>query len=200
MGGTGILVGGQNCSQYEKGAYTGETSPAQLAEVASSVLIGHSERRHKLGETDIVVRAKIDAALATTLTPVLCVGETPSVRARTGEYVAYVMEQVRSSLSDRSSDDIERIVVAYEPVWAIGTGVAATPGDAQEMTSAIRSAIDGLAPGVGQRVRILYGGSVTPENAAELLDQPDVDGALVGGASLKSADFLAIIEAAPIAI
>ncbi|MCC6703484.1 MAG: triose-phosphate isomerase [Thermomicrobiales bacterium] len=195
--GSNIIVGAQNCSPHERGAYTGEISAWQIAEVASSVLIGHSERRHKLGETDNVVRSKIDAALAAGITPVFCVGETPNVRNRTGEYVPYVMEQVRSSMSERSYDEITRMVVAYEPVWAIGTGVAATPADAQEMTAAIRLAIDGIAPGAGERVRILYGGSVTPANAAELLAQPDVDGALVGGASLNAADFLAIVEAAP---
>lgn len=192
-----VIVGAQNCSQFERGAYTGENSAFQIAEVATSVLVGHSERRHRLGETDNVVRGKMDMALAAGLTPIFCVGETPNVRARTGEYVPYVMEQVRSSLSDRSAEQIARIVVAYEPVWAIGTGVAATPGDAQEMTAAIRIAIEALAPGVGNAVRILYGGSVTPSTAAALLAQPDVDGALVGGASLKAADFLAIVEAAP---
>jgi triosephosphate isomerase len=198
--GSNIIVGGQNCSQFGPGAYTGEIAADQLAEIASSVLVGHSERRHKLGETDLVVRAKIDAALAAGLTPVFCVGETPNVRARTGEYIPYVLDEIRCGLSDRSPDEVAGIVIAYEPVWAIGTGVAATPEDAQEMTSAIRSAVELLAPGTGERVRILYGGSVTPDNAEVLLSQPDVDGALVGGASLKADDFLAIIEAAPAAI
>lgn len=195
--GSDMIVGAQNCSQFAQGAYTGEISATQIAEIASSVLIGHSERRHKLGETDLVVRAKIDAALAAGLTPILCVGETPNVRARTGEYIPYVIAQVQSGLGDRPLHEIARIVIAYEPVWAIGTGVAATPEDAQEMTAAIRTAVDEIAPGAGEIVRILYGGSVTPENAEVLLAQPDVDGALVGGASLNAADFLAIIEAAP---
>lgn len=195
--GSEVIVGAQNCSQFAKGAYTGEISAGQIAEIGSSVLIGHSERRHKLGEHEHVVREKLDAALSAGLLPVFCVGETPNVRARTGEYVPYVMEEIRSGLSDRPYDDIVKVVIAYEPVWAIGTGVAATPEDAQEMTAAIRATVDELAPGAGEVVRILYGGSVTPENAEVLLAQPDVDGALVGGASLNAGDFLAIIEAAP---
>ena len=195
--GSQIIVGAQNCSRYDRGAYTGQLSALQVAEVASSVLLGHSERRQKLDETDAVVRSKVDAALAAGLMPVLCVGEIASIRNKPGEYVPYVMEQVRASLAGRTFEEITRIVVAYEPVWAIGTGVAATPADAQEMTEAIRHAIDDIAPGAGELVRILYGGSVTPANAAELLEQPDVDGVLVGGASLNADDFLAIVEAAP---
>ena len=110
--GSDIIVGAQNCSQFARGAYTGEISADQIAEIATSVLIGHSERRHKLGETDIVIRSKIDAALAAGLTPIFCVGETPNVRARTGEYVPYVMEEIRSGLADRPSDEISRIVIA----------------------------------------------------------------------------------------
>ena len=195
--GSDVIVGAQNCSQFAKGAYTGEISANQIAEIGASVLIGHSERRHKLGETDLVVRAKIDAALAAGITPVFCVGETPNVRAKTGEYIPYVLEQIRSGLSDRPHEEIDRIIIAYEPVWAIGTGVAATPEDAQEMAAAIRAAVEDRSPGSGEAVRILYGGSVTPANAAVLLAQPDVDGALVGGASLNAIDFLEIIEAAP---
>lgn len=198
--GSHIIVGAQNCSRYDRGAYTGQLSALQVAEVASSVLLGHSERRQKLDETDSVVRSKVDAALAAGLMPVLCVGEVASVRNSPGEYVPYVMEQVRASLAGRTFDAITRIVVAYEPVWAIRTGVAATPADAQEMTEAIRHAIDSIALVQAHWCGFSTAGSVTPANAAELLAQPDVDGVLVGGASLNAADFLAIVEAVPRAI
>jgi len=195
--GSDVRVGVQNCSEFERGAFTGELAPSQIAEIASLVIIGHSERRQKLGETDATIRAKLDAVLLAGLTPILCVGETLEIRNRPGDYVPFVVQQIRASLADRSAEQISGIVIAYEPIWAIGTGVAATPGDAQEMSAAIRAAVDEIAAGAGARVRIQYGGSVNPSNAAELLGQPDVDGALVGGAALKAADFLAIIDAAP---
>ncbi len=196
--GTTVAIGAQNCSHLGRGAVTGELACDQIAEVAMYVLIGHSERRALAGEDDELLRGKLDAALNAGLTPILCVGESSNVRAHTGEYVPYVLAQVRTVLRDRPNSDIARVVVAYEPIWAIGTGVAATPEDAQEMAAAIRRAIDELAPGVGNSVRILYGGSVNAGNAAELLSQLDVDGALVGGASLVARDFLAIVNAAPI--
>ena len=195
--GSAVAVGAQDCSPHSRGALTGELAADQVADVASMVLIGLSERRQKLGERDDLIRSKLDAVLAAGLTPILCVGESANVRARTSEYIPFVLEQIRSALSDRAASEISNTVIAYEPVWAIGTGVAATPHDAQEMTAAIRTAINELAPGAGATIRILYGGSVNPANAAELLAQPDVDGALVGGASLIAADFLAIVEAAP---
>jgi triosephosphate isomerase (TIM) len=194
--GTQVAVGAQNCWAAAKGAFTGEISPVMIAELGSLVLIGHSERRQLLGETDAIVRAKIDAALATPLTPIVCVGESLDTR-RQGEAVAYVSTQISAALADRPDDDLIRIVVAYEPIWAIGTGVAAAASDAQEMCASIRSAIAEFAPLATPGMRILYGGSMTPANARELLTQPDVDGGLVGGASLKAADFLAIIAAAP---
>jgi triosephosphate isomerase (TIM) len=194
--GTQVAVGAQNCWSAPKGAFTGEISPVMIAELGSLVLIGHSERRQLLGETDAIVRAKIDAALATPLTPVVCVGESLDTRQQ-GNAVAYVSTQISAALADRPGADLNRLVVAYEPIWAIGTGVAATASDAQEMCAAIRLAIAAFSPAVASGIRILYGGSMTPANARELLTQPDVDGGLVGGASLKAADFLEIIAAAP---
>ena len=193
---TSVAVGAQNCWSAEKGAFTGEISPVMVAELGSLVLIGHSERRQLLGESDALVRAKIDAALAATLTPVVCVGESLETR-REGEAVAFVSAQIVAALADRSIDELRRIVVAYEPIWAIGTGVAATATDAQQMCAAIRSAISTFSPETASEMRLLYGGSMNAANARELLSQPDVDGGLVGGASLKADDFLGIIAAAP---
>ncbi len=193
--GTQVAVGAQNCWSAAKGAFTGEISPVMIAELGSLVLIGHSERRQLLGETDAIVRAKIDAALTTPLTPIVCVGETLDTRQK-GDAVTYVSAQISSALAHRPDAELHRIVVAYEPIWAIGTGAAATSLDAQEMCSAIRAAIAALSPAAAPRMRILYGGSMTPANARELLAQPDVDGGLVGGASLKAADFLEIIASA----
>ena len=194
--GTAVAIGAQNCWSAEKGAFTGEISPVMVAELGSLVLIGHSERRQLLGESDAHVRAKIDTALTTPLTPVVCVGESLGTRQQGGA-VAFVSAQISAALADRPDDELNRLVVAYEPIWAIGTGVAATASDAQEMCSAIRSAIADFAPLAAPGMRILYGGSMTPANARELLEQPDVDGGLVGGASLKAGDFLGIIAAAP---
>lgn len=195
--GSPVTVGAQDCSHLGRGAVTGELAADQVADIATYVLIGHSERRQLAGEDDELIRAKLDAALGAGLIPVVCVGESANVRAHTGEYTPFVLAQVRAALRGRSNEDVARIVIAYEPIWAIGTGMAATPADAQEMASAIRTAVDDLAPGTGAIVRILYGGSVNAGNAAELLAQPDVDGALVGGASLVPEDFLTIVNAAP---
>ena len=194
--GTPVVVGAQNCWSAEKGAFTGEISPVMVAELGSLVLIGHSERRQLLGESDALVRAKIDAAFATPLTPVVCVGESLETRQH-GEAVAFVSAQITAALADRTDQDLRRIVVAYEPIWAIGTGVAATALDAQEMCAAIRTAIATFSPETASGMRLLYGGSMNAANAQELLSQPDVDGGLVGGASLKADDFLGIIAAAP---
>jgi len=194
--GTSIAVGAQNCWSAEKGAFTGELAPGMIRELGSMVLIGHSERRQIIGEDNALIRAKLDAALAANLQPILCVGETLETR-QAGQAVSFVEGQIDSALSGRTPDELGRIVVAYEPIWAIGTGVAATPADAQEMSAAIRAALNRLQPGAGDAMPVLYGGSVNPGNAAELLSQPDVDGALVGGASLVAEDFLGIISAAP---
>jgi triosephosphate isomerase len=196
VSGSSIAVGAQNCWTAEKGAFTGEIAPGMIEELGTMVLIGHSERRQIIGEDDALIRSKLDAALAAGLRPILCCGETLETR-QAGNAVSFVEGQIDAALSGRSENELAKIVVAYEPIWAIGTGVAATPADAQEMSAAIRSAIERLSPGAGEAMPILYGGSVNPGNAAELLSQPDVDGALVGGASLVADDFLAIINAAP---
>jgi len=194
--GSSVAVGAQNCWIAEKGAFTGEIAPGMIAELGTMVLIGHSERRQIIGEDDALIRAKLDAALAAGLRPILCVGEPLEIR-QAGNAVSFVATQIDAALSGQSPEDLATIVVAYEPIWAIGTGVAATPADAQEMSAAIRAAIERLVSGAGAIIPILYGGSVNPGNAAELLSQPDVDGALVGGASLVADDFLAIVNAAP---
>ena len=160
------------------------------------VLVGHSERRQIFGERDALVRSKLDAALSAGLEPILCVGESLDIR-QSGSAVAFVTAQINAALVGRSPEALARIVIAYEPIWAIGTGIAATSVDAQEMSAAIRVAIAAISPERASAMRILYGGSVGPANASGLLAQPDVDGALVGGASLKVADFLAIIAASP---
>jgi triosephosphate isomerase len=194
VAGSPIKIGAQNCWSAQKGAFTGELSPAMIAEIAPLVLIGHSERRLILGESDELIRAKIDAALAAGLEVVFCVGETLETR-QAGNAESHVANQVHAALDGRAVEDFDRITVAYEPVWAIGTGVAATPADAQEMSASIRTELAAIDAAYADRVRILYGGSVNAANAAELLAQPDVDGGLVGGASLVAADFLGILGA-----
>jgi triosephosphate isomerase len=193
---SGVALGGQNMHDKASGAFTGEVAPAMLVDLGCQyVILGHSERRTLFGETDAIVNAKTKAALAAGLTPIVCVGETLEERegCRTD---AVVTTQVRGSLVGLSAADIEKIVVAYEPVWAIGTGKVATPLQAQEVHALIRSLLAGLAsPEVAGKVRIQYGGSVKPDNAADLACQPDIDGALVGGASLKADDFLGIAKA-----
>lgn len=180
----GVAVGGQDCHQKTNGAHTGDVSAEMLKDAgASYVIVGHSERRADHGETDIIVKAKAEAALRADLTPIICVGETEAQR-KAGEEEEVVGAQLRGSLPDG-----DHIVVAYEPVWAIGTGLTPTPADIAAMHAFIRKE-------VGSRVRILYGGSVKPSNAKEILAIPNVNGALVGGASLRAEDFFAIITAA----
>jgi triosephosphate isomerase len=193
---SGVALGGQNMHDKASGAFTGEVAPAMLVDLGCQyVILGHSERRTLFGETDAIVNAKTKAALAAGLTPIVCVGETLEEREG-GRTDAVVTTQVRGSLVGLSAADIEKIVVAYEPVWAIGTGKVATPLQAQEVHALIRSLLAGLAsPEVAGKVRIQYGGSVKPDNAADLACQPDIDGALVGGASLKADDFLGIAKA-----
>jgi triosephosphate isomerase len=178
------------------GAFTGEVAPPMLVDLACRyVILGHSERRTLFGETDAIVNAKTKAALAAGLIPIVCVGETLSER-EAGRTAAVVSEQVTGSLAGLSAADIGRLVIAYEPVWAIGTGKVATPEQAQEVHALIRGLLAKLAsPAVADSVRIQYGGSVKPDNAAVLAAQPDIDGALVGGASLKADDFLGIAKA-----
>ena len=191
-----VALGGQNMHDKASGAFTGEVAPPMLVDLGCRyVILGHSERRTLFGETDGIVNSKTKAALAAGITPIVCVGETLEER-EAGRTEAVVSAQVKGSLAGLAAADIERIVVAYEPVWAIGTGKVATPQQAQEVHALIRDLLAGLAsPAVAAAVRIQYGGSVKPENAADLAALPDVDGALVGGASLKADDFLAIAKA-----
>lgn len=191
-----VALGGQNMHDKPSGAFTGEVAPPMLVDLGCSyVILGHSERRTLFGETDAIVNAKTKAALAAGLTPIVCVGET--LEEREGNRTeAVVTTQVNGSLAGLSPADVEKVVIAYEPVWAIGTGKVATPQQAQEVHALIRRLLAGLAsPAVAAKVRIQYGGSVKPDNAADLAAQPDIDGALVGGASLKADDFLGIAKA-----
>ena len=196
IAGSDVALGGQNAHDKSSGAFTGEVAPAMLVDLGCRhVILGHSERRTLFGETDAIVNAKTKAALAAGLTPIVCVGETLAER-EAGRTAAVVETQVKDSLAGLSPADLEKIVVAYEPVWAIGTGKVATPEQAQEVHARIRRLLGEIAsPAVAAKVRIQYGGSVKPDNAADLAAQPDIDGALVGGASLKADDFLAIAAA-----
>jgi len=191
-----VGLGGQNMHDKASGAFTGEVAPAMLVDMGCRyVILGHSERRTLFGETDATVNAKTKAALAAGLTPIVCVGETLEER-ESGRTQAVVTTQINGSLAGLPPADLEKVVVAYEPVWAIGTGKVATPQQAQEVHALIRGLLGSLAsPAVAATVRIQYGGSVKPDNAADLAAQPDIDGALVGGASLKADDFLGIARA-----
>ena len=193
---SGVALGGQNCHDKESGAFTGEVAPAMLRDVGCRyVILGHSERRSLFGETDAIVNAKVKAVLAAGLTPIVCVGESLEEREG-GRTEQVVSTQVLGSLAGIPAADLGRIVVAYEPVWAIGTGKVATPQQAQDVHALVRSLLAKLSsPAVADTVRIQYGGSVKPDNAADLAACPDIDGALVGGASLKADDFLAIARA-----
>ncbi|MEQ8405555.1 MAG: triose-phosphate isomerase [Oceanicaulis sp.] len=186
-----VSLGGQDCSAYEPGAHTGDIAASMLKALGCThVILGHSERRSGHQENNETVKAKAEAAIAAGLAPIICVGETLAER-ETGQAEQVVMGQLAASLPEGA--DAEHLVIAYEPVWAIGTGKTATPDDAQAMHAQIRKAWPGED---GGGLRILYGGSVKPDTAAELLAQSDIDGALVGGASLDADDFAAIIGAA----
>jgi triosephosphate isomerase len=192
-------VGAQNIHWQASGAFTGEIAASMLSGVCQYVILGHSERRAYFGETDEGVQRKTATALAAGLTPIICVGESETQRTM-GLTMEWVALQVRAALYGRSAEEIGRSVIAYEPIWAIGTGLAASGPLAQEVIAHIRMVLQDLAgPSAGQ-VRIVYGGSVTGANAAEFFGQPDVDGALVGGASLKVAEFTAIVAAAAAAL
>lgn len=192
----GCYLGAQNCAYEDKGPFTGEVSAAMLKPYCSYIIAGHSERRHVLGESDEIVAAKVKAILRNGIRPILCVGELFGER-ESGQAQSVVDRQLRSAFEGVSSAQAWDVVVAYEPVWAIGTGRAATADDAQEMAAFVRSTLGDLfGPSVAERVRIQYGGSVNAANAATLLSLPDVDGALVGGASLKAGEFSAIVDAA----
>lgn len=191
--GSPVALAGQTMHAEDKGAFTGEISPAMLLDLGCThVILGHSERRQLFGETDEGVMKKARVAIDRGLVPILCIGETLDER-EAGRTFDVVGRQLEAALRRLTPDEAAGAVIAYEPVWAIGTGKNATPADAQEVHAAIRAALD---PSLRERTRILYGGSVKPDNAAALLAQPDVDGALVGGASLDAAGFGAILRAA----
>lgn len=191
-----IGIGAQNLAEADSGAYTGETSGAMLADCgASHVIVGHSERRALFGESDAVVAVKLRRALDAGLCPILCVGETLAER-ESGATEAVVSRQLAVAVQGLDAVALARIVVAYEPVWAIGTGRTATPEQAQDVHALLRAQLRGLDAKVSDSAKILYGGSVKPGNAASLFGQPDIDGGLIGGASLVAAEFAAILAAA----
>lgn len=192
--GTGIDVGAQNMNDNLSGAFTGEVAPGMIKDAgAYHVIIGHSERRQIYGETDALVNKKTKLALEQSLTPIVCVGETLAER-EAGNTFKVVERQVLEGLKGITSTQAVLLVVAYEPVWAIGTGKTATPSQAQEVHAFIRKKLETLFGGESTRVRILYGGSVKPDNIDQLMSQPDIDGGLVGGASLKAEDFARIVK------
>lgn len=192
---TPIQLGAQNMHAAESGAYTGEVSASMLKSVGCDyVILGHSERRTIFGETDEEVGEKVQAAYSNGLVPIICVGETLDEREQNKEYQV-VERQLRAAIGTTRFDDPESLVIAYEPVWAIGTGRTASPQQAQEIHAHIRKLLGELTPEIATDVQILYGGSVNPGNAAELFAQPDINGGLVGGASLKAEDFAAIVAA-----
>ena len=192
-----MKIGAENCHWEPSGAYTGEISAPMLAAMnVPYVIIGHSERRTYFGETDVTVNKRVKAALASGLTVILCVGEYLEQREQgvTGEVVAM---QTKIDLQGVSAEELKRVIIAYEPVWAIGTGKTATAAQANEVCALIRATVAGLySQADADALTIQYGGSMNAKNAEELLDQPDVDGGLIGGASLKPADFAAIVKAA----
>jgi triosephosphate isomerase (TIM) len=195
--GSGIAVGAQNMHWEDSGAYTGEVSPTMLAEFCKYVIIGHSERRAFFGETDEGVNRKVKAALAHELVPIVCVGETLAEN-EAGATESVVSRQVRVGLNSVEAQAIPEVVIAYEPVWAIGTGRAATaPGANQVIEEIIRRTLGRMYDeSLAQQVRVLYGGSVKASNAGEFFQQAGIDGALVGGASLKATEFISIVKAA----
>jgi triosephosphate isomerase len=191
-----VHVAAQNMHAEAEGAFTGEVSAPMLVELGAwGVVLGHSERRQLFCESDEALAEKVPAALAAGLVPILCVGETETERDA-GETEAVLARQIAADLAALDGEDAATLVIAYEPIWAIGTGRNATPEQAQEAIAFVRSRLADIDPGAAAGVRILYGGSVKPANAAELLAQPDVDGALVGGASLDPGDFAQIARAA----
>lgn len=196
-GGTSLGVGAQNLYHEPSGAFTGEISAPMLCDLGCQyVILGHSERRNILGESNADVNRKLTVALAAGLIPIVCVGELLSQR-EAGETLAVIKDQLDGSFAGMTPEQISRTVIAYEPVWAIGTGKVATPDQAEEVHRAIRDVLqDQYGDDVAAAVRIQYGGSVKPDNAAELMSQPNIDGALVGGASLKAESFVAIVQAA----
>lgn len=193
--GQAVHVGAQNGYPEENGAFTGEVSMQQLSGIGTqAILIGHSERRQLFNESDAFLKEKVDAALTEDLKIFFCCGESLAER-ESGNYISTVITQLKNSLFHLSSDDFEKIVIAYEPIWAIGTGMTATPEQANDMHKSIRKAIaHAYTQEIAEQTSILYGGSCKPSNANELLNQSDIDGGLIGGASLKAEDFLGIIS------
>lgn len=196
LGNSNIKVGAQNCSEHDSGAYTGEVSAAMIKSIdVPYVIVGHSERRQYFGETDKMLAVKVDKALANSLTPIFCCGEPLEIREK-GEHETLVKQQVEESLFHLSTDVLQKVVIAYEPVWAIGTGKTATSQQAQDMHMVIRKHLASkYGQSVADSISILYGGSVKADNAKELFACADVDGGLVGGASLKSREFVEIVKA-----
>ena len=194
---SGIGLGAQNMHWKDSGAYTGELSPAMVKEFCEYVILGHSERREYFAETDAGVNSKVLKALETGIIPIVCVGETLE-QYEAGQTAGVVIRQTREAMKDVPLDKAAKIVIAYEPIWAIGTGKAASGEGANEVIGdMIRGTLGSIFNSeIAQKIRILYGGSVKPENAAEFFGQPDIDGALVGGASLKANDFIGIVKIA----
>jgi len=197
IAGSSVALGAQDCSEHEPGAFTGEVAASMLVDCACSfVIVGHSERRQMFGDSDARVVAKIKAASAQGLTPIFCVGETLDER-RADATETVINRQLDALLAlPEAVGLLSRMVIAYEPVWAIGTGESATPAQAQAVHAAIRVRLAGLDAGLAARTRILYGGSVKPDNAVELFAMPDIDGGLIGGAALVAASFIAVCRAA----
>ncbi len=195
LAGQAIALGAQDLYPAKEGAFTGAIAPAMLKDVGCTyVIIGHSERRQFFGDTDEVVNRKVKVALENGLKPIMCVGESKPQRDA-GMAEAVVLDQIKAGLAGITADQMATIVIAYEPIWAIGTGDTATPADAQAMHCAIRQTLTTLyGSQIAESTRLLYGGSVKPDNVDELMSQPDIDGALVGGASLKVNDFLRIAQ------
>lgn len=192
-----IALGAQNCHEKDSGAYTGEASASMLKSIGVDyVILGHSERRQYFGETDAQLAEKVDRVLENDLIPIFCCGESRDLREN-GDYIGFVKDQLTDGLFHLSAESFAKVVVAYEPIWAIGTGLTASSAQAQDMHFELRQHIAGqYGDSVAQDISILYGGSANAQNAAELFAQTDVDGGLIGGASLKSRDFTTVIKAA----
>lgn len=192
--GTRITVSAQNCHEAKQGAYTGEVSVAMLNSIGvGACIVGHSERRQYFGETDTAVGRKVQALLEGGLLPIYCCGEVQAER-ESGQHFTVVERQITEALGAFDANALARVVVAYEPVWAIGTGLTATPEQAQEMHAFIRKTLRGLAGDVADAIPILYGGSCKPDNAAGLFGQPDINGGLIGGAALEAGSFLELVR------
>jgi triosephosphate isomerase (TIM) len=193
--GTSVAIGAQNMYWAESGAYTGEVSPLMLDGIAQYVIIGHSERREYFAETDETVNKKVHSALEHGLTPIMCVGESLA-QNEAGETHSFVSRQVKAGLAGVSAEQVKGLIIAYEPIWAIGTGKAATSEQAQQICGeTVRATVRELyGDEVAQSTRVLYGGSTKPDNIAEIMQQPDIDGALIGGASLKADDYCEMVR------